>query len=162
MDIAPHILIIDPASRECGVAVFAGNALQYFATKSLPRRHHTAQFHLLQVKRLTAHLLATFQPKLVILVQKPQPSPRRQATTRQIVRTVRAQALPVAYFTTAKARQIICAAPGATQQETMAHLSNRFPALRHYGGRTTKWQLMYRQHMFAAIAVGYAYVRRYR
>jgi RNase H-fold protein (predicted Holliday junction resolvase) len=158
---APHILALDPGARECGVAVFAGASLLYFATKILTRQV-SADALLLQVKRLTTALLVEYQPDVVILSHKRLPSPTIQAVARQMRRTAQAHALTIQQYTLADAQRTICASRTATRQEVIACLIARFPALRHYTVQPTKWQIAYRQRMFAAIAAGVTHLARHQ
>lgn len=158
---APHILCLDPNPREFGVAVFVGASLQYFAIKTMPRRLPLDD-RLRQARNLTISFITEYQPDLVILSRKRLPSPASQAVARQIRRTAQAHARVVRSYTLADARRAICASPTATRQEIRARLIARFPVLRHYEVHPTKWQTIYRQRMFAAIAAGYTHLRRDR
>lgn len=158
---APHILALDPGARECGVAVFVGETLQYFATKTLPRRLSNDAL-LAQARRLTTALLAEYQPDVVILSRKRLPSPTIQMVVRQMRRTAQSHALVVWQYNLADVRLALCASHTVTRQEIIARLIARFPALRYYCVQPTKWQTAYRQRMFAAIATGYTHLQRHR
>lgn len=157
MPIAPtKILAIDPGTKELGVAVLFEDQLEYYGVKTFKRRQ-PAHLFLSGVARYISELIAEHQPQALAIEQTffIQKESALLNVTAAVIRHMAKQAgLTVYEFDPTKVRQLICQSDRATKREAAKILAGRYPELARYLKQPTKWETLYRAHVFDAVAVG--------
>jgi Holliday junction resolvasome RuvABC endonuclease subunit len=152
----PRILAVDPGRTRLGVAVFEGAALRYYAVKTLRVPGTPAD-----VRRVAAHILstliATYRPTHMA-IEQPLVVQQRAELLAHVIgalkTTARLHGLIVGEYSPQAIRRFICATIKPTKSEVAHRLAAQYPELMRYDHAQTKWEEMYYERMFGAIAVG--------
>ena len=145
----PHnqsiILAVDPGSRELGVAVIRGGELLFYGVKTVSNRQNP-QTILEAISSHIRNLIKKYRParlaiEKIFIRQNSYALPA--VVAEQIKATAGEADLPIDEYAPASVRKRLCQTGRATKRETAEILTERFPELKRYYLRTTKWEIDY-------------------
>jgi Holliday junction resolvasome RuvABC endonuclease subunit len=138
------------------VAVFEDATLRYYAVKVL-RVPGTPD----DVRRAAAHvlgsLIAAFQPTYMVIEQPLIVQQRAELLSHVIgalKTTAKRRGLTVSEYAPQPVRRFICGGSKPTKREVARRLAALYPELGRYVGPQSRWEELYYERMFGAIAVG--------
>jgi crossover junction endodeoxyribonuclease RuvC len=153
------VLAIDPGTREMGVAVLAGDDLEFYGVKTITNRH-TASSILLQGRQIVYRLIALHRPRVLAIERPFMGYGNRSATLvavgREIGKLGRNLGLDVREIGPKTLKKTITGSGSATKRDVARILCSKFPELRIYLEQTHKYKEHYWQNMFDAVAVAVA------
>lgn len=153
---ANTLVAVDPGSREVGCAVFKGTELCYYAVKGISPSA-TVRAAEAEAARITKDLISQYQPFHFALARRiaiHHDSKRLVHVTRAIRRTALDSGRALYEDAPKRARQFICGNEQATKKETAQKLAARYPELRQYIEGRSRWEELYYERMFGAVALG--------
>jgi Holliday junction resolvasome RuvABC endonuclease subunit len=150
------ILAIDPGTKELGVAVLADERLEFYGVKTFKQRQ-PPHVLLASIARYITALLVEYHPAILAIEQTYHI--QRQAALLNIValeikQTALQNGLAVYAYAPRQVRQWIGQPGKGTKQDVAQGLAARYPELAHLLRQPTKWEALYRAHIFDAVAVG--------
>jgi Holliday junction resolvasome RuvABC endonuclease subunit len=157
MPITPtKILAIDPGTKELGVASLAGDRLEFYGVKTFKQRQ-PPHVLLASIASYITTLLVEYQPTLLAIEQTyriQRESALLNIAALEIKQTARQRGLPVYEYAPVQVRQQIGPAGKGTKAAVAQVLAARYPELAHLLRQPTRWEALYRAHIFDAVAVG--------
>ena len=150
------VLAVDPGCRELGVAVIRGGELSFYGVKTGSSRK-SPQLILEAVSNHLRNLIKKFRPSH-LAIEKILVRQNSYALVAVVAEQIKATAgeanLPIDEYAPASVRRRLCQTGRATRRETAEVLAERFPELKRYYPRQTKWERDYYGNLFDAVAVG--------
>lgn len=149
------VLAIDPGSRELGIAVLRGGELLFYGVKTVNNRK-SPQMILETISHHIRNLIKKYRPSHLTIkkiVFKQNSYALLAVAAEQIKATAEETNLPVDEYSPVNIRKRLCQTGRATRRATAAILAERFPELKRFYLRTTKWECDYYGNLFDAVAV---------
>jgi len=150
------ILAIAPGTHELGVAVINNAELLYYGVKTVSKRKNPLTV-LEIVSSQIRNLIKKYRPdylaiKAVVIRQK---SYALLAIVAEQIKAIAKELnLLICEYASISVRKRLCETGRATRRETAEVLTKRFPELKRFFLRTTKWERDYYGNLFDAVAVG--------
>lgn len=150
------ILAVAPGTRELGVAVLQNSELLFYGIKTVSRRKNP----LTVLEIVSSHLrnlVKKYRPDYLAvekIIIRQHSYALLAVVAEQIKATAKEMNLPVGEYAPVSVRKRLCETGRATKCETAEILATRFPELKRYYLRTTKWECDYYGNLFAAVALG--------
>ncbi len=148
------ILAVDPGCREFEIAVLRGGELLFYGVKTVTNRKNP-QTTLETVSSHIRNLIRKYRPSH-LAIKKVFIRQNNYALLAVVAEQIKAIAkesnLPVDEYASASVRQRICRTLRATRRGTAELLAERFPELKRYYLRITKWERDYYGNLFDAVA----------
>lgn len=151
-----RVLAIDPGRTMLGVAVFEGASLRYYAIKTsrVPGTPHDVR---LAASRVISALIEKYQPAY-LAIEQPLVVQQRAELLAHVIREIKTVArrngLLISEYAPQEVRRFICAGVKPTKREVAGQLAAQYPELKRYCTPKSKWEEMYYERMFGAVAVG--------
>lgn len=153
---ASKILAIDPGTKELGIAVLSKLQLEHFAIKTFKHRTPPHAF-LSEVSEFIDGQIAEFHP-IALAIEQTFLIQRDSALLNVVATEIKQKAkqcgLEVYEYKPAQVRNKLCQASKATKNDATIVLTSRYPELRQFLKRESKWVKLYWSHVFDAVAVG--------
>jgi crossover junction endodeoxyribonuclease RuvC len=152
----PIILAFDPGTHELGYAVLRGAELLFYGVKTVTNRNCPLGV-LETVSGCARDLVQKYRPS-ILAVEKMFVTQKNSAllvvVAEQLKAVAKEAALPICEYAPKVVRKRLCRSGKATKRETAGVLADRFPELRRYYRRTSRWEMDYYGNLFDAVAVG--------
>jgi Holliday junction resolvasome RuvABC endonuclease subunit len=150
------ILAVDPGRNSLGVAVFEGASLRYYAVKVLRVPGAPADVRR-AAARVLGSLITAFRPTHMVIEQPLIVQQRAELLSHvisELKSTAKRHGLTVSEFAPQVVRRFICESRKPTKREVAHQLAMIYPELGRYVRVQSRWEELYYERMFGAIAVG--------
>lgn len=149
------ILAVAPGTRELGVAVLRGGELLFYGVKTVSNRKNP-QAILETVSHQIRRAVKKYRPKHLAterIIIRQNSYALLAVVAEQIKAIAKESDLPIYEYAPATVRKRLCETGRSTRRETAETLALRFPELKRYYLRVTKWERDYYGNLFDAVAV---------
>jgi len=151
-----RILAIDPGTREMGIAVLAGQELEYYAVKTITQRRSSTSI-ISQACQIVRKLLKLHRPQ-ILAVEKPflgygARSSLLSVVAREILTLGQRHGCNILEINPKTAKKIVAGSGSATKREVASVVCSRFPELRIYLRQAHQYQEKYWANLFDAVAI---------
>jgi Holliday junction resolvasome RuvABC endonuclease subunit len=141
-----------------GVAIFEGASLRFYGIKTL-RVPGTPDDVRRAATRVLAALIDTYNPTN-LAIQQPLVVQQRSELLAHVIgaikTTARRKGLVVSEYSPQIVRRFVCTDTQPTKRQAALRLAERYPELGHYLSLPSRWEELYYERIFGAVAVGLA------
>lgn len=152
----PKILAIDPGTKELGVAILSALELEHYAVKTFKRRQPPHAF-LSELSEFLDKLIAEYRPTTLAiektaLIQRD--SALLNVVSAEVKQTARQFDLVIYEYEPTYVRNKLCHAKRVTKKQMHEAVTSRYPELMQFLRQVSKWEKLYWDHLFDAVAAG--------
>jgi Holliday junction resolvasome RuvABC endonuclease subunit len=151
-----RVLAVDPGRRMLGVAIFEGASLRFYGIKTL-HVPGTPQDVRRAASRVLTALIAAYKPTH-LAVEQPLVVQQRSELLAHVIgalkTTARRKGLVVSEYSPQIVRRFVCKDTQPTKRQVALRLAECYPELGYYISLPSRWEELYYERMFGAVAVG--------
>lgn len=157
-----RILSLDPGNQKLGFAVFDERDLVDYGVKNIPRVPNFAEF-LGRLEVIFSGLVEDFKPTAIVLARNSTAFSNIQPWRKSALQKIRKEAknlnIPVKEYGQRYVRKAVCGKSRASRRELSEAVIEQFPELDLYQEPKFVWKERHYQHLFNAVAAGFAYLQ---